>query len=147
MRNLQTQNLYRRPGLLGALVLGVAVLAGPAWAGAGNAPVATHRLQVGVTEWAVIPSDGVVSAGVLRLTIENFGRIRHEIEIVPTERWGQKLPIRSGRAVGEVAAAPIVVAPGERRSARVNLAPGYYVLLDNLRGHYGAGAAVSIVVA
>jgi hypothetical protein len=46
-----------------------------------------------------------------------------------------------------VAAPPIVVAPGERRSARVDLAPGFYVLLDNLRGHYSAGAAVSIVVA
>jgi hypothetical protein len=140
------RNLFRRPGLFGALVLAVAVFAGPAWGGAGDASVATHRLQVGVTEWVVIPSDGVVSSGVLRLTVENLGRIRHEIAIVPTERWGQKLPIRSGRAVGEVAAPPIVVAPGERRSARVNLAPGYYVLLDNLPGHYAAGAAVSIVV-
>jgi hypothetical protein len=100
-----------------------------------------------VSEWAVVPSDGVVSAGALRLTVENFGRLRHELEIVPTERWGQKLPIRSGRAVGEVAASPIVVAPGEKRSARVDLAPGFYVLLDNLRGHYAAGAAVAIVVA
>jgi hypothetical protein len=147
MRNLQLRNVHRRPGLLGALVLAVAVLAGPAWGGAGSASVATHRLQVGVTEWVVIPSDGVVSAGVLRLTVENFGRIRHEIAIVPTERWGQKLPVRSGFAVGEVAAPPIVVAPGQTRSARINLAPGYYVLLDNLRGHYGAGAAVAIVVA
>jgi len=144
---MQNLNLHHRPGLLGALVLAVAVLAGPAWGGAGKASVAPHRLQVGVTEWAVIPSDGIVSAGALRLTVENFGRIRHEIAIVPTERWGQKLPIRSDRAVGEVAAPPIVVAPGERRSARVDLAPGFYVLLDNLRGHYSAGAAVSIVVA
>jgi hypothetical protein len=141
------RNLHRRPQLLGALVLAAAVLAAPAWGSAGHTSVATHRLHLGVTEWAVIPSDGIVSAGPLQLTVENFGRIRHEIAIVPTERWGQKLPIRSGRAVGEVAARPIVVAPGERRSARVDLAPGFYVLLDNLPGHYGAGAAVSIVVA
>ena len=141
------RNLHSYPRLLGALVLAVAVLAAPAWGGARHTSVATHRLHLGVTEWAVIPSDGIVSAGPLRLTVENFGRIRHEIAIVPTERWGQKLPIRSGHAVGEVAARPIVVAPGEQRSARVDLAPGYYVLLDNLRGHYGLGAAVSIVVA
>jgi hypothetical protein len=145
MRNVR--NLHRHPGLLGALVLAVAVFAAPAWGSSGHTSVAAHQLHVGVTEWAVIPSDGIVSAGSLRLTVENFGRIRHEIAIVPTQRWGQKLPIRGGRAVGEVAAPPIVVAPGERRSARVNLAPGFYVMLDNLRGHYAAGAAISIVVA
>jgi hypothetical protein len=141
------QAVHRRPWLLGALALAVAALAGPAWGGAEHTSVATYRLHVDVSEWAVVPSDGVVSAGTLRLTVENFGRLRHELDIVPTERWGQKLPIRSGRAVGELAAPPIVVAPGEKRSARVNLAPGFYVLLDNLRGHYAAGAAVSIVVA
>jgi hypothetical protein len=139
--------VHRRPWLLGALTLAVAALAGPASGGAAHTSVGTHRLHVDVSEWAVVPSDGVVSAGTLRLTVENFGRLRHELDIVPTERWGQKLPIRSGRAVGEVAAPPIVVTPGEKRSARVNLAPGFYVLLDNLRGHYAAGAAVSIVVA
>ena len=143
---MQDLDLHRA-WLVAALVLAVAAVAGPAWGGAGKASVATHRLQVGVTEWAVIPSAGRVSAGKLRLTVENVGLIRHEIAIVPTQRWGQKLPIRSGRAVAEVAAPPIVVAPGERRSARVDLAPGFYVLLDNLRGHYSAGAAVSIVVA
>jgi hypothetical protein len=140
------RNPLPRPRLLGALVLAVAILAAPAWGSTGHTSVATHRLQLGVTEWAVIPSDGIVAAGPLQLTVENFGRIRHEIAIVPTERWGQKLPIRSGRAVGEVAAPPIVVAPGEHRSAQVRLARGFYVLLDNLPGHYGAGAAVSIVV-
>jgi hypothetical protein len=40
-----------------------------------------------------------------------------------------------------------VVAPGEKRSAPIDLDPGFYVLLDNLRGHYAAGAAVAIVVA
>jgi hypothetical protein len=141
------RHLYRRPGLVGALILAVAALAAPASGGAEHTSVAVQRLHVDVSEWAVIPSDGVVSAGTLRLTVENFGRLRHELDIVPTERWGQKLPIRNGRAVGEVAAPPIVVAPGEKRSARINLAPGFYVLLDNLRGHYAAGAAVPIVVA
>jgi hypothetical protein len=137
---------YRRPGFLGALILAVAVLAAPALGGSENASVSVHRLHVDLSEWAVIPSQGVVPAGPLRLTVQNFGKLRHELDIVPTERWGKKLPIRGGRAVGEVAAPPIVVAPGEQRSARVNLAPGFYVLLDNLAGHYAAGGAVSIVV-
>jgi hypothetical protein len=139
--------MHRRPALLGALILALAALAAPARGGAEHGTVATHRLQVDLSEWAVVPSHGVVSTGPLRLTVENFGRLRHELEIVPTERWGQKLPIQGGRAIGEAAAPPIVVAPGEKRSARVDLAPGFYVLLDNLRGHYAAGSAVAIVVA
>jgi hypothetical protein len=39
------------------------------------------------------------------------------------------------------------VRPGQTRSAQLDLAPNSYALLDNIRGHYAAGGAVSIVVA
>jgi len=123
-----------------------AALAAPAGAGTQQVAVSVHRLNVQVGEWAVIPSAGRVSAGRLRVVVQNFGELRHELDIAPTQRWGQKLAVHNGRAVGEDAAAPIVVAPGETRSAEVNLDPGFYVLVDNLRGHYAAGAAVAIVV-
>jgi hypothetical protein len=103
-------------------------------------------LNVQIGEWAVIPSDGRVSAGRLQVVVQNFGHMRHELDIVPTQRWGQKLAVRDGRAVGEDAAPPIVVAPGETRSVEAKLDPGFYMLLDNMRGHYAAGAAVAIVV-
>jgi len=121
-------------------------LAAPAGAGTQQAVVSVHRLNVQIGEWAVIPSAGRVSAGRLRVVVQNFGQLRHEIDIVPTQRWGQKLAVHDGRAIGEDAAPPIVVAPGETRSAEVKLDPGFYVLVDNLRGHYAAGAAVAIVV-
>jgi hypothetical protein len=142
------RHTHRSPRLwlVGALIAFGAALAGPGWGSTERGSVAIHQLRADVTEWAVIPSDGIVAAGPVRLTVENFGRLRHELEIVPTQRWGQKIPIRGGRAVGEVAAPPIVVAPGERRSARIDLDPGFYILLDNLRGHYAAGASVAIVV-
>jgi uncharacterized cupredoxin-like copper-binding protein len=123
-----------------------AALAGPAGAGTQGAAVSVHRLNVQVGEWAMIPSAGRVPAGRVRVVVQNFGQLRHELDIVPTERWGQKLAVHNGRAVGEDAAPPIVVAPGQTRSAEVNLARGFYVLVDNLRGHYAAGAAVAIVV-
>lgn len=123
-----------------------AALAATAAAGTQRAAVSVHRLNVQVGEWAVIPSDGRLPAGRHRVVVQNFGQLRHELDIVPTQRWGQKLAVHNGRAVGEDAAQPIVVAPGGTRSAEVNLDPGFYVLLDNLRGHYAAGAAVAIVV-
>jgi hypothetical protein len=123
-----------------------AALAAPAGAGTQRAAVSVHRLNVQIGEWAVILSAGRVSGGPLRVTVQNFGQLRHELDIVPTRRWGQTLAVHKGRAVGEDAAPPIVVPPGETRSAVVNLDPGFYVLLDNLPGHYAAGAAVAIVV-
>jgi uncharacterized cupredoxin-like copper-binding protein len=128
------------------LILAFSALAGSASGSSAKTSLAVHQLRVELVEWAVIPSNGLVAAGPLRVKVANDGQLRHELDIVPTESWGQKLRVRDGRAVGEDAAAPIVVAPGQTRSARINLAPGYYVLLDNIRGHYAAGGAVSIVV-
>src|SRR5205814_4864042 len=69
--------MHRRPMLLIALILVVAALTAPAWGGAEQGSVAAHRVHVDLSEWAVVPSHGVVSAGPLRLTVENFGRLRH----------------------------------------------------------------------
>src|SRR5215831_11479305 len=90
-----------------------AVLAATAGAGSQRAAVSVHHLNVQIGEWAVIPSDGRVSAGRLRVVVQNFGQLRHELDIVPTQRWNQKLAVRNGRAVSEDAAPPIVVAPGQ----------------------------------
>ena len=133
----------RRIGAIAALFLVLGALAGPS---AGNASSSVTRLHVDVTEWAVVPSQGLVSSGPLRLTVQNYGVLVHQLAIVPTQVWGEKLGVRHGRALGEPAARPVVVRPGQTRSAKIDLAPGSYVLLDNIRGHYAAGGAVSIIV-
>ena len=127
-----------------ALAAATLALAGPVagLAAPGSAP---HSLHVDVAEWAVVPSQGHVSAGRLRLTVANAGVLPHELEVIPTARWGRRLRVRDGRALGRGLARPVVVAPGQTRSVEVRLAPGSYVLLDNIRGHYALGAAVAIV--
>jgi uncharacterized cupredoxin-like copper-binding protein len=139
--------MSRRTGTLAALIFVLTAFGGLSSSSAAPTPTLAHALHVDITEWAVVPSQGLVPTGRLRLTVENYGRLRHELDIIRTNKWGQKLDLRDGRAVGKNAARPVVVAPGQTRSARVNLAPGYYVLLDNIRGHYAAGTAVSIIVA
>jgi uncharacterized cupredoxin-like copper-binding protein len=142
------RRMTRRTGTVAALIFVLAAFIGLSSGSAARMPAPTlaHTLHVDLTEWAVVPSQGLVSAGTLRLTVQNYGRLRHELDIIPTRRWGQELVIRNGRAVGQNAARPIVVVPGQTRSAHVSLAPGSYVLLDNIRGHYAAGTAVSILV-
>ena len=138
--------MTRRAGIVAALIFVLAAFVGLSSGSAARTPTLAHTLHVDLTEWADVPSQGLVSSGPLRLTVQNYGRLRHELVIIPTRKWGQALAIRNGRAVGQTAARPIVVTPGQTRSAQVSLAPGSYVLLDNIRGHYAAGTAVSIVV-
>lgn len=135
-----------RTGLTVAIVCALLASLPPSSGWAAQTVAPAHELRVDLTEWAAVPSHGVVSAGPLRLKIANAGRLFHELEIVPTRTWGEPLRVRDGRAVGEPAARPIVVAPGKSHSAWVVLRPGFYVLVDNIPGHYAAGAAVSIVV-
>ena len=139
--------MSRRIGPLAALALAVAMLAGPSSGDAARPLALPHTLQVGLTEWAVVPSQGLISAGTLRLYVQNYGRLAHQLEIVPTDSWGARLPVRHGRAVGPVVPGAVVVKPGRLRSLDVYLSPGSYVLLDNIRGHYSLGAAVTIVAA
>ena len=139
--------MNRRAGTVAALIFVLTALGGLPSGSAAPIPTMTRTLHVDMTEWAVVPSQGMVSAGQLRLTVQDYGRLRHELEIIRTPRWGQRLQIRNGRAVGENATLPVVVAPGQTRSTNIYLAPGFYVLLDNIPGHYAAGGAVSIAVA
>jgi len=138
--------MNRRIGAIAALFLVLAALAGPSSGSAAHTSSAVSTLGVDLTEWAVVPSQGLVSSGPVRLTVQNYGVLVHELDIVPTQVWGEKLGVRQGRAVGDPVARPVVVHPGQTRSAQISLAPGSYVLLDNIRGHYAAGGAVSIIV-
>jgi hypothetical protein len=139
------QLVRRRVGAAVVMGLAVVALAEPV-GGSAARTVGAHALQVQISEWSVIPSQGLVAAGTLRLTVENYGLLPHELDIIPTQSWGAELPILNGRALGHAAVAPLVIRPGQTRSAKVTLAPGFYVLLDNIRGHYALGTEVPIVV-
>src|SRR3954466_8341429 len=133
------RSVNRRIGAIAALFLVLAALAarfvvlaargGSSSGSAAQASSAVGTLGVDLTEWAVVPSQGLVSSGPLRLTVQNYGVLVHQLEIIPTQVWGEKLGVRHGRAVGEAIARPVVVRPGQTRSAQISLAPGSYVLL------------------
>ena len=138
--------MTRRLGPIAALFLALAALAGPAPGDAAHSRAAAHTLHVGLTEWAVVPSQGQLASGTLDLTVANYGRLAHELAIVPTAWWDARPAVRNGRVVGRSAVTPVVVTPGQTKSAHVYLSPGSYLLFDDLRGHYAAGGAVAIVV-
>src|SRR5438093_9713462 len=133
------RDVTRRSTTVAALVFALVALAGPSLGSAARTSSAAHQLHVDLAEWAVVPSQGHVASGPLRLTVQNYGVLKHELDIIPTAWWGQKLFVRDGRADGAAVTRPVVVAPGQTRSVHIYLQPGSHVLLDNIRGHYTAG--------
>lgn len=85
--------------------------------------------------------------GRLRLTLKNDGRVAHELIVLRTAAPVGSLLGRGGRiseaaSVGEVAEAE----PGSERSAVLTLAPGRYVYVCNLPGHYASGMRGTLLV-
>src|ERR1700742_2404611 len=117
-----------------------AVVAGLPCVGAAQAS-AVPTLSLQVAEWNIVPSEGLVPAGHVKLAVTNYGTITHELEIVRTARWGERLPTRKGRVTMKSIVTPIFVKPGQTRTGSVTMTPGSYVLLDNLPGHYALGTS------
>jgi uncharacterized cupredoxin-like copper-binding protein len=126
-------------------VICAAVLAGTASAtAAGAAHTSTLRADVG--EWSIVPSTGAVPAGRVRIDVRNLGRDAHQIVLVRTTSFAQRLPLRENRAVVQPLHATPPVRPGGRASFVVSLSRGSYLLLDNLPWHYWKGTSVAFSV-
>jgi hypothetical protein len=129
-----------RFGLLvvtGALAVSAVAAAGP------SRPRDPSTLKVLVSEWSVVPSGGVVSAGAVRIRVRNVGLDSHELVLTRTARFADSLPLADDHAQVRALGPTLVVAPGQTVSAVFRVRPGSYVLLDNLPWHYWRGAWVA----
>jgi len=127
-----------RATLLAALVVLVATVP----ARAGSAP---SSLRADVAEWSIVPSEGVVRPGQVRIVVRNVGAEPHQVMVVRTTRFAQRLPLSKNRAVARPLAA-VLVAPGATKTIVVSLSPGPYLLIDNLPWHYWKGTSVAFAV-
>ena len=92
-----------------------------------------------------------VRAGEVSLQVTNAGPDTHELLVVRSN--GKPLPLRSdGLTVNETRIDPRIVGVLEgagrhtTRTLRLHLAPGRYVLLCNMAGHYLGGMHTQLVV-
>ena len=125
---------------IGLLVLTVALAVVSVAAAGRSHPRDPSTLTALVSEWSVVPSDGVVSAGAIRIRVRNVGLEPHELVLVRTGRFADALPIADDRARVRPIGPTLAVAPGQTASALFPVRPGSYVLLDNLPWHYWHGA-------
>jgi hypothetical protein len=121
-----------------------AALALAAAAGAGATPHSTLRADV--AEWSIVPSTGAVPAGKVRLVVRNLGATRHQVTIVRTAAFGERLRLSGARALVHPIAASVVVRPGGTATLLVSLKRGSYALLDNLPWSYWKGTSVAFSV-
>lgn len=124
------------------LLAALAVLLAAAPAGAGSAP---PTLRAEVAEWSIVPSAGIVRPGRVRIVVRNVGAEAHQVMVVRTTRFAQRLPLSENRAVARPVAA-VMLAPGATKTIVVSLSPGPYLLLDNLPWHYWKGTSVAFAV-
>jgi uncharacterized cupredoxin-like copper-binding protein len=102
-------------------------------------------LRADVAEWSIVPSQGVVRAGAVRIVLRNLGAEAHQLMIVRTRSFGETLPLRGDRAVARPLGS-VLAAPGTSKALVLHLKRGNYVLLDNLPWHYWKGTQAAFVV-
>jgi uncharacterized cupredoxin-like copper-binding protein len=131
------------------LAVGVLVLIA---AGCGGQVGASGVRVVKVTERDfAIKAPHVLRAGTIRFVVTNNGPVSHELILVHAPQG--RLPLRGdGFTVDETVLESRIVGtlepagPGTTRSLQVRLAPGRYVLLCNMAGHFMGGMSSRLLV-
>ncbi|MBI4493858.1 MAG: copper-binding protein [Chloroflexi bacterium] len=109
-------------------------------------------VQIALSEWAVAPSVATVSAGAVTIQATNQGQLEHELVLLRTDLAPDALPLQAdGTRVDEDAAGEGVgeiedLEAGTTGADTFDLAPGTYVLICNVPGHYQAGMVATLQV-
>lgn len=134
-----------------AAVLGAAGF-GLLWGGGSGHAASAGSPAVKVTERDFqITAPKRVRAGDVNLSVTNNGPDTHELIVVRSN--GKPLPLRSdGLTVNEGGVGQRIVGllegggPHRTRTLHLHLAPGHYILLCNMAGHYLGGMHTELVV-
>ena len=154
------------PRLPLALLLAVLV-SGPAayFLSGTGAEAAADTVAVELGDYSVT-APAKIAAGRVTFETVNTGRVEHELLIVRTDLAPDALPLglegpaltvagklvlgkphtHKGYEKRGLRAGPAHIQPTQTRRDTVTLAPGRYVMLCNLRGHYEAGQHAALVV-
>src|SRR4051794_13979632 len=128
-----------------ALITAVLLLAATLFAAGTPAAAPPSTLRADAAEWSIVPSQGAVRAGAVRIVLRNLGTEAHQLMVVRTRSFAQTLPLRGDRAVARSLGA-VVAEAGASKTLVLNLPRGDYLLIDNLPWHYWKGMRTAFVV-
>jgi len=103
--------------------------------------------EIKMGEYFFNPKDVTVSAGKVRITAPNTGKVVHELVLFKTNKNPGSFKVSNGevneKALEESGATSPGeipdVEPGKSKSTTLNLTAGKYAMICNVPGHYAAG--------
>jgi len=107
---------------------------------------------VSLTEWKVIVA-GTIKSGKIDLAISNIGAIPHELLVFKSNRDPSAYPTDAAGNIKEEGAGVALVSdgdnidPGGSQARTISLAPGKYLFVCNIPGHFKAGMFAVVTVA
>jgi uncharacterized cupredoxin-like copper-binding protein len=97
-------------------------------------------VSVTLSEWKLSPATLTVRPGRISFVVRNDGTMVHEFVVLRSNLHHHGLHVKGGRAVESNRVARIPRIPsGATKRITLKVAPGKYVLLCNILGHYQAG--------
>ena len=137
--------MRRLPAALVSVGLLLAACGGAQQAGA----PAGSQVIVEMTDYRVTVNVASVKAGSTKIGVRNLASQMHSFEVLKTDLPHDKLPIdgvsAKAKEDGKVGGIESI-APGGSASVTLDLAPGKYVLICNVAGHYQLGMHISFTV-
>lgn len=111
------------------------------------APAAGASVAIVVKEWSVAASAKSITAGKVTFVVRNAGKMKHEFVVVRSNAHHHLLPM-SGKQAREAGVRGEIepFGPGRTKRLTLTLAPGKYVLLCNMPGHYKKGQYLAFTV-
>ena len=110
--------------------------------GASASPTPASQIVVEMSDFKVVTNVSSIRAGTIKIGVRNLATMEHNFEVIKTDLAADKLPVDPATSkakdegkVGEIAKIP----GGTSAAVTLNLAPGNYVFLCNIAGHYQLG--------
>ena len=107
------------------------------------------NLIVDLKEYSITLSVPTVKAGVVKIGIRNQGTMVHDFDLIKTDLAVDKLPIDTAAAKAQtdvLVRQMINIAAGRVTTLSADLAPGHYVIICNVAGHYQLGMRAELKV-
>lgn len=104
---------------------------------------------VDMKEYSITLSVASIKAGVVKFGIRNNGTMVHDFDLIKTDLAPDKLPIDLGSAKAKddgLVKQMINIAANRSTTLSADLAPGNYVIICNVAGHYQLGMRVGLKV-
>ena len=107
------------------------------------------QVIVTMKDYSVALNVASVKAGAVKFAVQNSGAMAHDFELIKTDLAADKLPVDGGSAKAKedgLVKQVQNIGIGKVQAVSADLAPGHYVVICNVPGHYQLGMRADLTV-